>query len=199
MVEKVKVKDRWKKLENWRDLLIEFRDCYNGVSLGEEDIVTIDESPFLGSLAHLQGLAESHSNQKFTNVVQNFRGAALHWTYLHETTHLDTYNLPVMPETLSNIVDKKTLSQLNERYQPHTREKMDKYLRKHNRGELVLPFHLSLMLTPCFLLMLSNLVSSKFPRQTIYQVSIWQNSLIHRIPQDIRNFTVVMCPGKSET
>ncbi|KJA14061.1 hypothetical protein HYPSUDRAFT_209013 [Hypholoma sublateritium FD-334 SS-4] len=101
MVEKVTVKDRWKKLENWRELLIEFRDCYNGVSLGEEDLVSIDDSPFVGSLAHLQGLAESHSNQRFTSAVQNFRGAALHWTFLHETTHLNTQILPVMPETLS--------------------------------------------------------------------------------------------------
>ncbi len=72
MLEAVKVRDRWKKLENWRDLLVEFRDCFRGVSLGEEDVVSIDESPFRGTLAHLQGLAESHSNQKFTNVVRIF-------------------------------------------------------------------------------------------------------------------------------
>ena len=77
-----------------------------------------------------------------------------------------------MPETLSGIVDQNTLRQLNERYQPRTREKMDSYLRKHSQGELVLPLHLALMLTPCFLLMLTNLVKSNFPRQAIYQVSV---------------------------
>lgn len=172
MVEKVKVKDRWKNLDNWRELLVKFKDCYEGASLGEQDLAVIDKSAFRGSLAHLQGLAESHSNQRFTSLVQNFRGAALHWTILYETAHLNAHKLPAIPETLSGIIDPKTLQQVHERYQPHTREKMDAYLRQHNQGELVLPLHLSLMISPCFLLMPSTLVKSKFPRQTLYQVSI---------------------------
>lgn len=172
MVEKDKVKDCWDKLDNWRELLIDFRDCYDSVSRGERNLVFISESPFRGSLAHLQGLAESYSNQQFTSLLQNFRGAALHWTFLHETTHLDTHKLPVLPESLSAIVDHRTLYQLNERYPPHIREEMDKYLRQHRQGELVLPLHLSLMVTPCFLLMLKTIIKSKFPRQSIYQVSV---------------------------
>ncbi len=172
MLEAVKVRDRWKKLENWRDLLVEFRDCFRGVSLGEEDVVSIDESPFRGTLAHLQGLAESHSNQKFTNVVQNFRGAALHWTVLHERTHgHNTHDLAVMPEVLSGFIDQKTFTQIHQKYRPQTCEKMKNYLQQHSQGELVLPLHLSLMLTPCFLLMLITLVKCRFPRQAIYQVS----------------------------
>lgn len=178
MIEKVKIKDRWKKLDNWRELLIEFRDLYNSVSFEEEDIVSVDESPFRGSLAHLQGLAESHWNQKFTSVVQNFRGAALHWTFLHETAHRDSQKLPVLPETLSAIVDQRTLSQLNEHYEPHTRAKMNNYLREHRQGELVLPLHLSLMLTPCFLIMLTSLAKSKFPRSSINEVSVQLNFLV---------------------
>ena len=179
MVEKVKVKDRWKKLANWRELLIEFRDCYNNISVKEEDLVSVEGSPFKGSLAHLQGLADSHSNQKFTSVVQNFRGAALHWTILYETARRDTHELAVMPENIGGIIDQESLLQLHKNYQPHTRQKIHSYLRQHGRGELVLPLHLSLMLTPCFLLMLTSLVNSKFPRQTVYQVSIQWKLLIH--------------------
>lgn len=188
MVEKVKVKNRWKQLENWQELLNDFKKCHNSVSLGNNgiseslegrDLVLIDESPpFNGSLAHLQGLAESHSNQKFTSLVQNFRGAALHWTALQETSTLNSHKLPVMPETLSGIADKNIIRQLNEKYKPHTREKMDEYLRKHTQGELVLPLHLSLMITPFFLLMQSTLVKSKFPRQSIHQVSVSRILLI---------------------
>ena len=169
MVEKQKVKDRWRKLGNWQMLLIEFRDCYDGITFGE-DIVRISEPPFSGSLAHLQGLAESHTNQKFTNLVQNFRGAALHWTFLHGMA--DEHRLPTIPNTISAIVDKDIIRQLDEHYQPQARAKMDSYLRQHSRGELVLPLHLSLLLTPCFLLMGTTLVKSKFPRQSIYRVSI---------------------------
>ena len=171
MLETVKVRDRWKKLENWRGLLIDFRDCFNSVSLGEEEVVSVDDSPFRRSLAHLQTLSESHSNQKFANVVQNFRGAALHWTVLYEITHGDSHELAVMPEVLSGIIDQATIPRIGQQYQPRTRDKMKKYLQQHNHGELVLPLHLSLMLTPCFLLMLVTLVKCKFPRQAIYQVS----------------------------
>lgn len=171
MIKKDTVKVRWRKLDNWQDLLIEFRDLFKGVSLGEEAFVSIGESPFCGSLAHLQGLADSHSNQKWASIVQNFRGAALHWTVLRETAHLDTQKLPTIPESISDIVGPETLLLLSKYYQPHTYEKMDAYLREHRQGELVLPLHLSLMLTPCFLLMLTTLVKSKFPQQSIYQVS----------------------------
>ncbi len=64
MVENPAVMDRWRKLDNWQKLIIEFQDCCNGVFFGEKGLVSIDESPFCGSIAHLQGLAESHSNQK---------------------------------------------------------------------------------------------------------------------------------------
>lgn len=170
MIEKARVRDRWKKLNNWQLLLTEFRDLYNSISVTEEDLIFINESPFGGSVAHLQGLADLHSNHKFTNVIQNFRVAALHWTFLHESTHRDSHALPILPETLSAIVDPNTLKQLKERYEPHTRAKMDAYLRQHRQGELVLPLHLSLMLTPCFLLMLTSLVKSKFPRASINEV-----------------------------
>ncbi len=120
MVEKVKIKDRWKKLDNWQQLLIEFKKCYNGASFEQQDPVVVNDSQCAKSLVHLQGLSESYSNQKFTALVQNFRGAALHWTFLHEMAHSDSYQLPVLPETLSCIADKKTLFQLHERYQPHT-------------------------------------------------------------------------------
>ena len=181
MLETIKVRDRWKKLENWRGLLIEFRDCFNGVSLGEEAAVSINESPFRGSLAHLQTLSECHSNQKFSNVVQNFHGAALHWTVLYEITHGDSHELAVMPKVLSHIIEQETIPQISQKYQPHTRDKMKKYLQQHNQGELVLPLHLSLMLTPCFLLMLVTLVKCKFPRQAIYQVSAQSNFLVCHI------------------
>ena len=176
MVDKVKVKERWKNLNNWQDLLIKFRDCYKGASLGEENLTTIKGSAYRGSLAHLEGLAELHSNQKFTSLVQNFRGAALHWTMLHETAHLGTDRLPAMPQSLSGIVDPDIIRQLNTRYKLHTQQKMDAYLRQHTQGELVLPLHLSLMISPCFLLMPINLVKSKFPRQAVFQVSV-SNSL----------------------
>ena len=173
MVSVQKVKDRWKKLENWQVVLIEFRDCYHRtcLSLQGEDL-PINEPPRRGFLAHLQGLADSHSNQQFGSVVQNFRGAALHWTFLHEMAHPDKSILPTIPEAISAIIDEGILSQLNERYPPHIRAKMDYYLQQHTQGELVLPLHLSLLLTPCFLLMLTTLVKSKFPRHMIYQVSI---------------------------
>ena len=172
MVEKHQVKDRWRRLNHWQKLLIEFRDCYNGATLREEDIAPIGQSAFCGSFAHLQGLAESHTNQKFTSLVQNFRGAALHWTFLHETAQLDTQRLPAIPENVSAIVDQEIFHHLNENFDPYTRKKVDNYLRKHTQGELVLPLHLSLMITPCFLLIPTTLVKSKFPRQLIYQVSI---------------------------
>ena len=177
MVGKQKVKDRWRKLGNWQMLLIEFRDCYDGITFGE-DIVRISEPPFSGSLAHLQGLADLHPKQKFISVVQNFRGAALHWTVLHETAHRNTHELAIMPENLAGIIDGKSFQQVNQYYQSHTQERIHTYLRQHGRGELALPLHLSLLLTPCFLLMSTSLVKSKFPRQTIYQVSI-QRRLIH--------------------
>ena len=174
MVEAHKVKDRWRKLENWRELLIEFQDCYhhNNFSIGSENTVSVKETPMRGSLAHLHGLAGLHTNLQFGNIVQNFRGAALHWTYLEETTKLNTIQLPNIPDTVSAIADKDTFHHLNEMFPPNVREKMDAYLRQHSQGELVLPLHLSLLLTPCFLLMPMSLVKSKFPRQSIYQVSI---------------------------
>ena len=172
MIEKVKIKDRWKKLDNWQQLLIEFKRCYNGASLDQQDLVVVDESPFVKTLVHLQGLSESYSNQKFNSLVQNFRGAALHWAFLHEMAHADSNKLPALPDNLSCIVDNKTLFQLHEKYHPNTRQKMNQYLRRHSQGELVLPLHLSLMITPCFLLMQATLVKSKFPRQSIYEVSV---------------------------
>ncbi|KJA27946.1 hypothetical protein HYPSUDRAFT_34182 [Hypholoma sublateritium FD-334 SS-4] len=171
MVEKATIKDRWRKLGNWQQLLIEFRNLYGGISQEEEGVVSIVDSPLRGSLAHLQGLAETHSNQKFSNVIQNFRGAALHWTLMHEMARLNTHELPAIPESISAIIDQATLHHVNEMYQPRTREKMGVYLREHSRGELVLPLHLSLMVTPCFLLMPTILVKSNFPRQSIYQLS----------------------------
>lgn len=173
MVETYKIKERWRKLNNWQELLIEFRNCYHSeVSLAVEDIVSVDGSRLRGTLAHLQGLAQLHSNQQFANVVQNFRGAALHWTLVHEMTHSNTRELPSIPENVSAIIDRYTLRQLSESYHPHTVAKMNNYLRQHSQGELALPLHLSLLLTPCFLLMPTTLVSSKFPRQSVYQVSI---------------------------
>ena len=178
MVEKAAVRERWKKLANWQEFLFEFKDCYSSVSVREEDLVVVNESPFKGSLAHLQGLADLHPKQKFISVVQNFRGAALHWTVLHETAHRNTHELAIMPENLAGIIDGKSFQQVNQYYQSHTQERIHTYLRQHGRGELALPLHLSLLLTPCFLLMSTSLVKSKFPRQTIYQVSI-QRRLIH--------------------
>ncbi len=174
MVEAHKVKDRWRKLENWRNLLLEFQDCYNhnNFSVGSGNAVSLNEPPMRGSLAHLHGLADLHTNLQFGNIVQNFRGAALHWTYLEETTKLDTNQLPNIPDTVSAIADKDTLHHLDETFPPQVRQKMDAYLRQHSQGELVLPLHLSLLLTPFFLLMPMSLVKSKFPRQSIYQVSI---------------------------
>ena len=174
MIEAQKVKDRWKKLNNWRDLLIEFRDCYhhNRFSLASENIISANEIPIRKSLAHLHGLAGLHTNLQFGNIIQNFRGAALHWSYLLETTKSNINQLPNIPDSVSAIADKDCLHNLNDIIQPHTRAKMDAYLRQHSQGELVLPLHLSLLLTPCFLLMPMSLVKSKFPRQSIYQVSI---------------------------
>ncbi len=172
MIKKDTVKVRWRKLENWRQILVEFRDLYASLSVKEEDLAPINTSPLRGSIAHLQGLADLHSNQKLASVIQNLRGAALHWTVLHEVTHVDTHRLPVIPESISDIVDAETLRHLNESFQPHTREKMDTYLREHRQGELVLPLHLSLMLSPFFLLMPITLVKSKFPSQSIIQVSV---------------------------
>lgn len=173
MLETPKVKDRWRKLNNWQELLIDFRNCYhNELSLQVQDLVSVDESPLRGSLSHLQGLADSYSSQEFASVVQNFRGAALHLTFLHEITDLNTHELPSIPENVSTIINRDILRQLHEMYQPHTLAKMDSYLRKHSQGELVLPLHLSMLLTPCFLLMSSTLVKSKFPRESIYQVRI---------------------------
>ena len=175
-----KVKERWRKLENWQVLLTEFRNCFysNRLSLKEEDLILVEGTSIRGSLSHLQGLAGSHLNQQFGSVVQNFRGAALHWTLLHETARPDKQELPSIPETTSAIVDKDTLRLLNDRYPPHIRAQMDAYLKQHSQGELVLPLHLSLLLTPCFLLMSTTLVKSKFPRQSIYQVSIPSIALI---------------------
>ena len=195
MVDKVKVKERWKNLNNWQDLLIKFRDCYKGASLGEENLTTIKGSAYRGSLAHLEGLAESHSNQKFTSLVQNFRGAALHWTVLHETAHLGTDRLQAMPQSLSGIVDPDIIRQLNTRYKLHTQQKMDAYLRQHTQGELVLPLHLSLMISPCFLLMPINLVKSKFPRQAVFQVSVSNSLSTYHLKCSI----VIMRSGKPET
>ncbi len=181
MVEKPRVKERWRKLDNWQKLLVEFRDCYNGATPGE-DITPISEPSLCGSLAHLQGLAESHTKQKFTSLIQNFRGAALHWTFLHETAQLNAQKLPAIPENVSAMVDQQTFCHLNEKLEPHTRKKVSNYLQDHSQGELVLPMHLSLMITPCFLLMPATLVKSKFPRQSIYQVSVQSTHLIP-VPQ----------------
>lgn len=185
MAEKAKVKDHWRKLDNWQRLLIEFRNCYDGISQGEEDIAPTVESSLCGSLAHLQGLADTYSNQKFTSVIQNFRGAALHWTLMHEMACLNTHELPAIPESISAIIDQETFHCVNEMYQPHTREKMDVYLREHSRGKLVLPLHLSLMMTPCFLLMPTTLVKSKFPQQSIYQVRIQWVSYLYLFSKTI--------------
>ena len=171
MVEKQKVKDRWRKLGNWQMLLIEFRDCYDGITFGE-DIVRISEPPFSGSLAHLQGLAESHTNQKFTNLVQNFRGAALHWTFLHETAQLDAKKLPTIPENVLAIVTQEAFRRSNGNFDPRAYNKVNNYLQQYSQGDLVLPLHLSLMITPCFLLMPITLAKCKFPRQLTYQVSV---------------------------
>lgn len=179
MIQKETVKVRWRKLNNWRETLVQFRDLYENVSMEEEDVVTVNTSPLRGSLTHLQSLADSHSTHKFSSVIQNFRGAALHWTVLHEMAHQDTNKLPVIPESISDIIGSDAFSQLPEYYLPHTHEKMDAYLREHRQGELVLPLHLSLMLTPCFLLMPITLVKSKFPPQSITHVSVQRTSYMN--------------------
>ena len=170
MVALPKIKPRWKQLNNWQELLFDFQDSYQNFLLEKEDVVAVTGSQYRQSLTHLQGLAESHLDQKIANVVQNFRGAALHWTLLHEMIDLDSDRLPTIPESLASIVSVKDLRNLREWYEDHTRAKMENYLKDHRQGELVLPLHLSLLLTPCFLLMPTPLVKSGFPAQAVWKV-----------------------------
>ena len=174
MVEGQKVKDRWRKLENWQGLLIEFKEFYHHslFSLKKEGAVSFDKSPMRGTLAHLQGLADSYSNQQFGCVVQNFRGAALHWTFLHETAQLDAQKLPTIPENVLAIVTQEAFHRSNGNFDPRAYNKVNNYLQQYSQGDLVLPLHLSLMITPCFLLMPITLAKCKFPRQLTYQVSV---------------------------
>ncbi len=125
-----------------------------------------------------------------TFVAQPFIGP-----YYTKPTHEDTNDLAIMPEALSSIIDQKTLFQIHQGYLPHTREKISTYLQRHSQGELVLPLHLSLMLTPCFLLMTITLVKCKFPRQAIYQVSAKCSTLVCLY---LTTPLAVMCSRKSE-
>lgn len=177
MVEVTKVKQSWKKLEKWQDIIITFRNTLRTGLQQVEDLVTDMPSPMRGSLAHLQGLADSHVSQKLNSLIQNFRGAALHLTLMKETANSDNNNLPGIPESISTLVGgAQPAVNAGElpltKYQPQTREKMDSYLKEHSSGELSLPLHLSLLLTPLFLVMPVTHVKGKFPRPSVYEVCI---------------------------
>ena len=79
--------------------------------------------------------------------------------------------LPSLPETVKEIFDSTTCERIKKACGINTSEKIDSYLANHSHGELVLPLHLSLLLTPLFLLMPLTLVKSKFPRELMNVVS----------------------------
>lgn len=176
MVEPIKVKEQWKKLENWQTMLKTF---FNAVKAGcekGEDIVIDSSSPFAGSLAHLQGLADSHANQRLNSLIQNFRGAALHLTVIKETARSDANDLAAIPDSASAFFERLQLTTHSNGlplkiFQPHTSKKIGLYLKGHSSGELSLPLHLSLLISPLFLIMPVTHTKGKFPRQSIYQVS----------------------------
>jgi hypothetical protein len=183
MVEHGKVKPTWKKLEKWQDIIINFRQSLRTGLQPVQGLVTDMPSPLRGSLAHLQGLSDSHAGQKLGTLIQNFRGAALLLTLIKETADFRNTKLPGIPESIAALVagDQPVVNVAGlplTKYDLHTREKMRDYLNDHSSGELSLPLHLSLLLTPLCLLMPVAHVKGKFRRPSLSEVCL------HYVPVD---------------
>lgn len=178
MVEVPTVSKQWKKVENWQKALTTFAKAVDHGFKKAQPIDFTSPLPFCGSLAHLQGLADSHADHELNCLVQNFRGAALHLSLIKDTAHLESTSLPGIPESLGALIEQSPLAinptelPSTSSYQPHTRKKIDDYLKHYSRGELSLPLHMSLLMTPLFLILPVTHSRGKFPRQAIYQVKI---------------------------
>jgi hypothetical protein len=174
MLEANHISDKWKKLQKWPQILSTFRQAVlEGLSETQTKVMDL-QSDLRGSLAHLHGLAESHSDIKLQKLIQNFRGAAMHYTLIKEMAHSDSDLLPGIPDAGFDIVQQSQFGlDAGElaKFTATTRKKMDTYLKDYNGGELRLPLHLSLLITPLFMLMPINLAKCQFPRASIHEVS----------------------------
>lgn len=163
------------RLKNWQAVLTEFNKAY----LSDKDKTKVQvavsinpDSKIPRSMAHLQHLGETYASQALQNMIQNFREASLHYTFLQELATSLPKALPDIPETSKDVETLILPEQELAKYDVATRKKISAYLTDHQPAEIRRPFQIALLVSMLVLLFPTSLHIHTFPRGILNKVCI---------------------------
>lgn len=157
------------RLKNWHSIVGEFEKIVRTEQEPRQDVLT-NESNIPRTMAHLQHLGESYLSQRIEKIVENFREASLHFTFLQETAASLPRSLPDIPHTPEDVAALVLPEQELAKYEIGTREKINTYLAHHPPSQIRLPFQIALLISMLVLLLPMSLSKCSFPRGILNKV-----------------------------